>query len=138
MARKNAARADATLILPEPLPVVFLGSTEKDLQKLTAGVQDVFVTALEMARIGRTHSDAKPLKGYGGVSAQEVKADADGDTFRLMYLIKVGDALYVLLVIKKKSTSGIGLDKQDERTLQARITHAGTHHQANYAAKKKG
>lgn len=136
MARKNAAITDPQPALP--LPVVFLGSTEKDLQKLVVDVQDVFVTALEMARNRRTHPDAKALKGYGGVSVQEVKADADGDTFRLMYLVKVGDALYVLLVIKKKSTSGIGLDKQDERTLEARIGHAEAHHRTNYVAKKKG
>ncbi len=126
------------MVPPQPLPLVFLGGAEKDLQKLVSDAQDVFVTALEMARVGRTHPDAKPIKGYGGLPIYEVKADADSDTYHLMYLVKVGNALYVLLVIKKKSTSGIGLDKQDERMLQARVVHAEEHFQTNHPVKKKG
>ena len=47
-------------------PIVFLGSSEKDLSKLPATVKDTFAHGIKLASRGGIHPNAKPLKGYHG------------------------------------------------------------------------
>ncbi|ASN84656.1 hypothetical protein PB70LOC_03365 [Pectobacterium versatile] len=46
----------------------WVGSSKKDLQSLPADVQDVFGYALHLAQTGGKHTQAKPLKGFGGAA----------------------------------------------------------------------
>jgi len=53
-------------------PLIWVGSSKKDLAILPADVQDVFGYALHLAQQGGKHTDAKPLKGFKGASVLEV------------------------------------------------------------------
>ncbi len=69
------------------------------------------------------HSQAKPLKGFGGAGVLEVVEDYIGDTYRAVYTVKFG-----LHVFQKNSSSGfatpkLGVDKIRER-LKAAESHA--------------
>ncbi len=64
---------------------------------------------------------AKPLKGFGGAGVLEVVANDDGDTYRAIYTVRFGDAIYVLHVFQKKSKSGIATSKQDMDLVRARL-----------------
>ena len=47
-------------------PVIYLGSSQKDLKKLPKAVKDEFLHGFQEACRGRSHPNAKPLKGYKG------------------------------------------------------------------------
>ena len=87
-------------------PLVWMGSSKKDLLACPDDVQDVFGYALHLAQIGEKHDRAKPLKGFGGAGVLEVVEDSAGDTYRAVYTVKFASMVYVLHVFQKKSTKG--------------------------------
>ncbi|GKW28449.1 type II toxin-antitoxin system RelE/ParE family toxin [Pectobacterium brasiliense] len=105
----------------------WVGSSKKDLQSLPADVQDVFGYALHVAQTGGKHTQAKPLKGFGGAGVLEVVEDYIGDTYRAVYTVKFGEAVYVLHTFQKKSSSGIATPKSDMNTIRERLKTAENH-----------
>ncbi|EKK4000791.1 type II toxin-antitoxin system RelE/ParE family toxin [Cronobacter sakazakii] len=110
-------------------PLFWVGQARKDLQALPEDVQDLFGYALYLAQQGRRHPQARPLKGFGGAGVLEVVEDYQGNTFRAVYTVRLRDAIYVLHVFQKKSSSGIAtprpeMDKIEQR-LKAAQCHAG-------------
>jgi phage-related protein len=88
-------------------PVHWVGSSYKDFRDFPDLVQDVMGFALYQAQIGRMHSSAKPLKGFGGAGVVEIVDDHKGDTYRTVYTVKFDNAIYVLHAFQKKSKRGI-------------------------------
>ncbi|MBN3133958.1 type II toxin-antitoxin system RelE/ParE family toxin [Pectobacterium brasiliense] len=105
----------------------WVGSSKKDLQSLPADVQDVFGYALHVAQTGGKHTQARPLKGFGGAGVLEVVEDYIGDTYRAVYTVKFGEAVYVLHAFQKKSSSGIATPKPDMNTIRERLKAAENH-----------
>jgi len=99
----------------------WVGSAKKDLRAMPADVQDTFGYALHLAQAGDRHSQAKPLKGFGGAGVLEVVEDHQGDTYRAVYTVRYASAVYVLHCFQKKSTSGIATPKPDLDLIQARL-----------------
>ena len=99
----------------------WVGSAKKDLGAMPADVQDTFGYALHLAQAGDKHSQAKPLKGFGGAGVLEVVEDHQGDTYRAVYTVRYASAVYVLHCFQKKSTSGIATPKPDMDLIQARL-----------------
>ncbi|GAA3610265.1 MAG: type II toxin-antitoxin system RelE/ParE family toxin [Gibbsiella quercinecans] len=108
-------------------PLYWVGSSKKDLQSLPNDVQDVFGYALHLAQSGGKHTQAKPLKGFGGAGALEVVEDFFSDTYRAVYTVKFGDAVYVLHVFQKKSSSGVATPKPDMDKIRKRLKAAESH-----------
>lgn len=84
-------------------------------------VQDTFGYALHLAQAGSKHSQAKPLKGFGGAGVLEVVEDHQGDAYRAVYTVRYATAVYVLHCFQKKSTSGITTPKPDMELIQTRL-----------------
>ncbi len=99
----------------------WVGSAKKDLRAMPADVQDTFGYALHLAQAGDRHSQAKPLKGFGGAGVLEVVEDHQGDTYRAVYTVRYVSAVYVLHCFQKKSTNGIATPKPDLDLIQARL-----------------
>lgn len=106
-----------------------MASAKKDLEALPDDVQDTFGYALDLAQRGRKHEQAKPLKGFTGAGVLEVVEDFRNDTFRVVYTVKFGDAVYVLHCFQKKSTSGIATPKRVMDLIQERLKAAEIHAQ---------
>jgi phage-related protein len=51
---------------------------------------------------GRDPDDWKPM-GSVGSGVREIRIQEDGDAFRVMYVTKLGDAIYVLHCFQKKT-----------------------------------
>ena len=66
----------------------WVGSAKKDLDAMPSEVQSAFGYALHLAQIGAKHSNAKPLKGFGGAAVLEVVEDTQGDTYRAVYTVR--------------------------------------------------
>lgn len=105
----------------------WLSSSKKDLRGLPDEVQDTFGFALHLAQEGKKHEQAKPLKGFGGAGVLEVVEDFRGDTYRAVYTVKVGNAIYVLHCFQKKSSHGIETPKPDMDLIRERLKAAEAH-----------
>jgi phage-related protein len=105
----------------------WLGSAKKDLKAMPDDVQDTFGYALHQAQAGKKHEQTKPLKGFGSASVLEVVEDSGGGTFRAVYTVKFGDAVYVLHCFQKKSTQGITTPKPDMDLIRERLKAAEAH-----------
>src|ERR1700751_3860606 len=91
---------------PAPLkPVIWVGSSLKDLREFPAPVQDHIGYALYVAQQGGKHRHAKTLRGFGGAGVVEVVTNYSGDTFRAVYTVRQADVVYVLHAFQKKSKS---------------------------------
>ena len=125
-----------SLAKPPVKDLYWVGSSKKDLLGLPSDVQDTFGFALYLAQTGKKHQDAKPMKGFGAANVLEVVEDSDGDTFRAVYTVRFGDAIYVLHCFQKKSKQGIATPKHDMDLINERLKMAAAH--AKEAAKGRG
>ncbi len=108
-------------------PLLWVGSTKKDLQAMPDEVQDTFGYALHLAQTGGKHAQAKPLKGFGSAGVLEVVESQAGSTYRAVYTVKLAGAVYVLHCFQKKSVSGIATPKPDMDLVRDRLKAAMAH-----------
>jgi predicted XRE-type DNA-binding protein/phage-related protein len=87
---------------PPLKPVVWVGSSRKDLRKFPDPVQHQVGYAIYIAQRGGKHRDAKVLTGFGGAGVLEVVEDFRGDTFPAVYTLKYSDSVYVLPCVSKE------------------------------------
>ena len=76
--------------------------------------------ALSEAQMGRKASYCKPMTGLGA-GVFEIVADHDGDTYRSVYAVKLGDDIYILHSFQKKSKIGIKTPKPDLDLIKTRL-----------------
>jgi phage-related protein len=67
--------------------------------------------------------DTKPLPLFGP-GVLELRERYDGNAYRLMYVVALRKAVYVLHAFMKKSKSGIGLSKLDAELIEIRLRRA--------------
>ena len=106
----------------EPRALRWVGSSYKDLKAMPGPVQDDVGYALWLAQIGRKYHNAKPLKGYSGVF--EIISDHQTDTYRAVYVVKLGAYIYVLHAFQKKSRRGRATPKQALEIINTRLKQA--------------
>ena len=109
-------------------PLVWIGSSKRDLRTFPEAVKDVMGYALYLAQIGRKHATAKPLSGFAGAGVLEVVEDHTSGSYRAVYTVRFADALYVLHCFQKKSRRGIATPKADLQLVKRRLTVAAEHH----------
>lgn len=102
-------------------PLLWIGSSKKDLTALPAPIRRFFGHALDFAQRGGQHDAAKVLKGFGGTGVLEVvEDDADG-TYRAVYTVRFQEAVFVLHVFQKKSKRGIETPQADMAVIRRRL-----------------
>jgi phage-related protein len=72
---------------------------------------------------GKTPLDMKPLPQFGA-GVCELRERFDRNAYRVVYVVNLRKALYVLHAFAKKSESGIGLPKPDAQLIAARLRRA--------------
>jgi phage-related protein len=105
-------------------PVVWVGTSLRDLRGFPAPVQDHMGYALYVAQRGGKHRDAKALTGFGGAGVVEVVKDFRGDTFRSVYTVRYAGAVYVLHAFQKKSKTGRETPRQEIELVKQRLREA--------------
>ncbi len=105
-------------------PLKWVGSALEDLKNFPFEVQRDMGYALHFAQIGQKHGSAKPLKGIGS-GVMEIVNNHDSDTYRAVYTVKIGDAIYVLHAFQKKSLKGIKTSLQDINLIKERLKRLG-------------
>jgi len=105
-------------------PVIWMGSTRRDLRGFPPQVRRDIGQALYAAQQGETDPSAKALKGFGGGSVLEIIADHQGGTWRTVYTVRYHDVIYVLHAFQKKSKSGIATPKKEIDLIRHRLAEA--------------
>ena len=108
---------------PAPKPVVWIGSSKNDISALPLPVKSSFGHRLRQVQQGKTPLDSKPLPRFGS-GVLELRERFDGNAYRLMYVVALKKAVYVLHAFIKKSKSGIALPKPDADLIEARLKRA--------------
>jgi phage-related protein len=109
---------------PPLKPVIWVGTSLKNLREFPAPVQDHMGYALYVAQRGGKHQDAKVLSGFGGAGVLEAIKDHRGDTFRAVYTLKYAGTVYVLHAFQKKSKSGRQTPRRDIELIKQRLREA--------------
>jgi phage-related protein len=102
-------------------PLVWIGSSKRDLVALPVPIRKFFGHALDFAQSGDKHEAAKVRKGFGGAGVLEIVEDGRGGTYRAVYTIKFKEAVFVLHVFQKKSRHGMATPKPDLDIIRERL-----------------
>jgi len=78
---------------------------------------------LRRVQQGRPTEDTKALPQFGS-GVYELREAFDTNAYRLMYVVRLKHAVYVLHAFMKRSKSGIGIPKADKRLIKARLKRA--------------
>jgi phage-related protein len=105
-------------------PVIWVGTSLKDLREFPAPAKDHMGYALYVAQRGGKHQDAKVLSGFGGAGVLEVIKDYRGDTFRAVYTLKYAGTVFVLHAFQKKSKSGRQTPRREIELIKQRLREA--------------
>lgn len=105
-------------------PVIWVGSSRKDLREFPEPVRDHMGYALYVAQRGGKHRDAKALSGFGGAGVVEIVTDYRGDTFRAVYTLRYAGNVYVLHAFQKKSKTGRETPRRDIELIKQRLREA--------------
>lgn len=111
---------------PEGKPVVWMGSSRKDIGKLPEDVRREIGYVLRRAQHGESHADIKPLTGKDLGGVHEIRTDYDSDTYRAVYVLNLGDRIFMLHVFQKKSKKGSETPKPDMDKIRSRLKDART------------
>lgn len=101
-----------------------MGDSLDNLKSFPEEVKDVIGHALRQAQRGMKHPSAKPLKGFGGAGVLEVVESYDGNAYRAVYTVRIGDKIYVLHSFQKKSKTGIKTPQKEIDLIKARLRWA--------------
>jgi phage-related protein len=98
----------------------WVGSSKKDLSEFPEEARFEMGFALYTAQLGETHESAKMFKGHGS-GVYEIVSDHDKNAYRAIYVVNIGDAIYVLHAFQKKSKKGIATPKEEIAVIDARL-----------------
>src|SRR5271167_4594549 len=98
-------------------PVIWIGSSKDDISALPGPVKASFGHRLWQVQNGETPLDMKPLRQFG-TGVFELRERFDKNAYRLVYAVKLAEAIYVLHAFVKKSKYGIGLPKPDAEIIE--------------------
>ena len=103
--------------------IFWIGSSKDEISNQPPHVKASFGYRLRQLQSGQTPLDMKRLPQFGrGVC--ELREAFDGNAYRLVYVLNLKEAIYVLDVFMKKSKSGIGLAKPDVERIKQRLQRA--------------
>jgi len=109
-------------------PVRWVSASRKDLKAFPKAVRRHIGQALYAAQRGEQYPSVKALKGFGGRTVLEIVAMDESGTFRAVYTVRFGDAIYVLHAFQKKAKKGIATPKREIELIHERLAAAEREH----------
>ena len=92
----------------------------KDFEKFPKEAQDRALTALTFVAEGLKPDIAKPLAGLGS-GVWELAIKSRGEAYRVVYVLQLGEDIWVVHAFHKKSKSGIATPKPEIDLVRERI-----------------
>lgn len=116
-------------------PVLWVGSSKKDLKNFPDDIQDKMGFGLLDAQEGKKPEHAKPLQGFGGADVLEIINEDHSGTYRAVYTVRFKEVIFVLHAFQKKSKQGIKTPIQDIELIKSRLKTAQEFYDQNYKKK---
>jgi phage-related protein len=101
-------------------PVAFLGDSLDRLRAFPDNVRRKAGHQLERLQYGGTPDDWKPMQTIGA-GVQEVRVRGRSGAFRVIYVARFAEAIYVLHAFQKKANKTPALDLELARTRYAQL-----------------
>ena len=101
-------------------PISWVKSARKAFEAFPEGARDRILQALDIAAEGRTADTAKPMKGLGA-GVFEVAVRYKKDAYRVVYVVQLGDEIWVVHAFQKKSKAGIATPKEEIDVVRERL-----------------
>lgn len=111
---------NADRVLSATRPISWIKAARKDFEDFPAGAQTEMLTALAIAAKGAKADIAKPLRGFGS-GVFEIALKLRSDAFRVVYVVQLAEASWVIHAFQKKSKSGIKTSKLDLDLIAGRL-----------------
>ena len=96
-------------------PIIWLGTSRNDVRSFPDEARREAGFQLDKAQHGREPDDWKPMGAVGG-GVREIRIREQSGAFRILYVARFGDAVYVLHAFQKKTqrtrTSDLELAKE--------------------------
>jgi len=108
---------------PVMRPLVWVGNSKKNLQAFPKDAQKIIGDELQLIQFGGMPKDAKPFKGIGS-GVFEIALRFEGDAYRTVLAVQLGEKIYVLHAFQKKSKKGIATPKHDVDLIKKRYAEA--------------
>jgi phage-related protein len=83
-------------------PVVWIGDSRKSVQSFPAAAQSDLGYQLEGVQDGRQPDDFKAMPSIGS-GVEEIRTWVESGTYRVIYIARLSEAVYVLHAFQKKS-----------------------------------
>jgi phage-related protein len=100
--------------------ITWIGSSLDDLKKFPKSAQQEAGFNLYRVQEGKMPQNVKPLNGLGS-GIMEIITDYNKNTYRSVFVLNLGDDIYVLHVFQKKSKTGIKTPKQEIELIKRRL-----------------
>jgi phage-related protein len=101
-------------------PISWVKAARKQFETFPEGAQSICLTALTIAAEGGKADIARPMKGLGA-GVFEIALAHRGDAFRVVYVVQLGDDLWVAHAFQKKSTQGIKTPRREIDLVKQRL-----------------
>ena len=83
-------------------PVHFVGASREDIRELPDSAQETAGFQLFKVQQGKEADDWKPMPAVGS-GVHEIRVRDESGAYRVFYVAKFGEAMYVLHVFEKRS-----------------------------------
>lgn len=101
-------------------PISWMNAARKAFDAFPEGARSDCHDALTVAADGGKSIYAKPMTGLGS-GVLEIALPFQGNAFRVVYAVQVGEALWVVHAFQKKSTQGIKTPKHEIDLIKERL-----------------
>jgi phage-related protein len=119
--RQAKAREGEWPLLGKPL--VWIGGSKDDISAMPKPVKASFGYRLREIQRGLPTENTKALPQFGS-GVYELREAFDKNAYRVVHVVSLENAIYVLHAFMKKSKSGIGLPKTDINLIRTRLLRA--------------
>ena len=101
-------------------PISWLKAALKDFMEFPEAAQEECKVALGIAAEGGKADIAKPMHGLGS-GVFEIALAHRGDAFRVVYAVRIDEAVWVIHAFQKKSVRGIKTPRHEINLIADRI-----------------
>ena len=101
-------------------PISWIKAALKEFEPFPDGVKSTCLSALTIAAEGSKSDIAKPMRGLGS-GVFEIALAFRGNAFRVVYVVQLGQDIWVVHAFQKKSTTGIKTAKSEIDLIQNRL-----------------
>jgi phage-related protein len=109
--------------IPVLRPIVWMGNTLRNLRAFPEGARKLIGDELQLIQFGGMPRDAKPFKGVGS-GVFEIALRHEGEAYRTVLAVQLGEKIYVLHAFQKKSKRGIATPRPDVDLIRQRYREA--------------